>query len=86
MFGQIRRAFESRVGQTHKNQKCVNSTSVKVEKISINNFSRKIIYLIHLGNGSAHFLIQILIPIAMFLTFELLFMKQWYYRDSFLIY
>ena len=57
MFGQIRRAFESCVGQKHKNQKCVNSTSVKVEKISINNFSGKIIYLIHLGNDSAHFLI-----------------------------
>ena len=50
MFGQIRRAFESRVGQTHKNQKCAHSTSVKVKKISINNFSRKIFYVIHLGN------------------------------------
>ena len=31
MFGQIRRAFESRDGKTNKNQKCVNSTSVKVK-------------------------------------------------------
>ena len=57
MFGQIRRAFESRVGQTHKNQKCVNSTSVKITKISMNSFLRKIVYLIHLGNDSVHFLI-----------------------------
>ena len=55
MFGQIRRSFESRVGQTHKNQKCVNSTSVKVKKISMNSFLRKIFYLIHLGNDSIHF-------------------------------
>ena len=31
-FGQIRMAFESRDGKTNKNQKCVNSTSVKVKK------------------------------------------------------
>ena len=86
MWGQIRRAFESRVGQTHKNQKCVNSTSVKVKKISINNFSRKIFYVIHLGNDSVHFPNQLLILIFMFLTFELLFMKQRHYRHSFLIY
>ena len=49
-FGQIRRAFDSRVGHTHKNQKCVNSASVKVKKISINNFLREIFYVIHLGN------------------------------------
>ena len=57
MFGQIRMAFESHVGQTHKNQKCVNSTSVKFKKISMNSFLRKIFYLIRLGNDSAHFLI-----------------------------
>ena len=57
MFGQIRRAFESRVGHTHKNQKCVSGTSVKVKKISINNFSRKIFYVIYLVNESVHFLI-----------------------------
>ena len=47
-FGQIRRAFDIRVGHTHKNQKCVNRASVKVKEISINNFSRKIFYVIHL--------------------------------------
>ena len=57
MFGQIRRAFESRISQTHKNQKSVSSTSVKVKKISMNSFLRKIFYLIHLGNDSVHFLI-----------------------------
>ena len=57
MFGQIRRTFVNRVGQTHKNQKCVNSTSVKVKKISMNSFLRKIFYLIHFGNDSVHFLI-----------------------------
>ena len=56
MFAQIRRAFESRVGQSHKNQKCANSTSVKVKKISMNSFLRKIFYLIHLDNDSIHFL------------------------------
>ena len=86
MFGQIRRAFENRVGQTHNNQKCVNSTSVKIKKISINNFSRKIFCVIHLGNDSVHFLIYLLILIFMFLTFELLFMKQRHYKHSFLIY
>ena len=85
-FVQIRRAFDSRVGHTHKNQKCVNRASVKVKKISINNFSRKIFYVIHLGNNSVHFLNQLLILIFMFLTFELLFMKQRHYRHSFLIY
>ena len=56
-FGQIMRAFESRIGKTNKNQKCVNSTSVKVKKISMNSFLRKIFYLIHLGNDFVHFLI-----------------------------
>ena len=56
-FGQIRRAFDSRVGHTHKNQKGINSASVKVKKISINNFLRKIFYVIHLSNDSVHFLI-----------------------------
>ena len=56
-FGQIRRAFESHVGQTHKIQKCVNCTSVKVKKISMNSLLCKIFYLIHLGNDSVHFLI-----------------------------
>ena len=56
-FGKIRRALESRVSQTHKNQKCVNSTSVKIKKTSINNFFREIFYLIHLGSDSVHFLI-----------------------------
>ena len=57
MFGQIKRAFESRDGKTNKNKKCVNSTSVKVKKISMNSFLRKIFYLIHPGNDSVHFLI-----------------------------
>ena len=56
-FGQIRRAFDSRVDHTHKNQKCVNSASVKVKEICIYNFSRNIFYVIHLGNDSVHVLI-----------------------------